>query len=359
MKRNIVIKAIAVIERLIITVAAADRALNVFRKMPANNAIIGHGEFRYRAHKNWGTPKNRDDFPVKDCHEMVMASNNRLLMLTNHPKNNILIYNLDGEIIDSWTLGFDSAHGLTLNQEDGKEYLYICDTNSASVVKTDLSGNVLMKLPMPWEIGLAVKEHEYLPTQTAVAKNGDIYIADGYGTSKIFQFDKTGKFIREFAGKGNKDDSINQAHGIAIDYRGEEPTILVTSRADCCFKRFSMNGEYLATINIPGAFVCRPVIHKDNLYSGACWSNILYMANTGFVTILDKQDKVVSNPGGSAPVYDGEKLNKLHQDQKVFGHCHDVCLDHNDNIYVCQWNSNGVYPVKLERIIEQDAAAAC
>ena len=68
-------------------------------------------------------------------------------------------------------------------------------------------------------------------------------------------------------------------------------------------------------------------------------------------TILDKDNKVVSNPGGTKAEYkDGEIQGRMVQEQAIFNHCHDVCIDEDENIYVCQWNANQTYPVKLERV---------
>ena len=65
---------------------------------------------------------------------------------------------------------------------------------------------------------------------------------------------------------------------------------------------------------------------------------------------LDKKNKVVSNPGGTATVYKKEKLKLMLQETPIFNHCHDVCIDQDKNLYVCQWNANKTYPIKLERI---------
>ena len=116
---------------------------------------------------------------------------------------------------------------------------------------------------------------------------------------------------------------------------------------------FSLDGKYLSTIFLPGAFVCRAVIDEGNIYSGVCWSRLRYLnqtPNSGFVTILDKKDKVVSNPGGTQPAYKDGSLQLMVQDKPTFYHCHDVCIDNDKNIYVCQWNANKTYPVKLERV---------
>jgi hypothetical protein len=71
---------------------------------------------------------------------------------------------------------------------------------------------------------------------------------------------------------------------------------------------------------------------------------------SGFVTILDENDRVVSNLGGSAPEYVDGKLQDMRQTSKLFCYPHDVCIDNDECLYVAQWNSGKVYPYKLEPI---------
>ncbi|MEO1013462.1 MAG: 6-bladed beta-propeller, partial [Bacteroidota bacterium] len=116
----------------------------------------------------------------------------------------------------------------------------------------------------------------------------------------------------------------------------------------------SLDGEYLETFYMPGLFISRPVIDGVNVYSGVCFGmeegNYNMQLNKGFVTILNQDNKVVSNPGGTAPVYKEGKLGLMLQDKPVFKHCHDVCVDRDKNLYVCQWNAGGLYPYKLHRV---------
>jgi hypothetical protein len=141
---------------------------------------------------------------------------------------------------------------------------------------------------------------------------------------------------------------------VCIDARDKNNiTLICTSRGHNSFKRFTLDGKYLSTLFLPGAFVCRAVIDDENIYAGVCWSRLRYLEqtnNSGFVTILDGKDKVISNPGGTAPVYKKGELQLMVQDKPIFNHCHDVCIDNDKNIYVCQWNANKTYPVKLERV---------
>jgi peptidylamidoglycolate lyase len=183
-----------------------------------------------------------------------------------------------------------------------------------------------------------------------VLENGDFYIADGYGAQYIMQYDAKGKLKNFFGGKGQGTQHLDNAHGITIDTRQAASTLLITDRTRTCFKRFSMDGKLLEVITLPGACVCRPVIHGDHLYAAVLRSPNLDAVGTGFVTILDKNNKVVSNIGGTAPEYKDDALQQMAQAEKIFIHPHDVCVDDEENLYVAQWASGKVYPYKFTRV---------
>jgi hypothetical protein len=314
--------------------------------------IIGHGDFQYKVDAKWGM-LDPTKVPVANCHEMVMDRKGRMIMLTDEAKNNVIIYDQSGKLLKTWTLGLDRAHGLTLSDEGDAEYLWICD-NGGRVLKTTLDGVVVSEIVTPVKEEIYTEKMAWVPTETTIGPNGDLYIADGYGSQYFLQYDKDGVFKRKFGGPGSGDAQFSTAHGITVDQRGgKAPTLLCTSRGHNSFKRFSMDGDYIETIFLPGAFVCRPVIHGENLYAGVCWSRLRYLEQTpdsGFVTILDKDNKVVSNPGGTAPEYRNGELQLMVQSQPIFKHCHDVCIDQDENIYVCQWNAGKTYPIKLTRV---------
>jgi len=318
-----------------------------------DETIIGQGQFKYKVDKSWGN-LNPSTTPVNNCHEMIMDNKGRLIMVTDEVKNNIIIYDKSGKLLDSWGHEFPGGHGLTHWDAGGEEFLFISDPNIGKVVKTTLNGKVVMELKSPHELNIYDKADPYKPTETAIGPNGDIYVADGYGSQFIIQYDVEGNYLRHFGGKGDADDQFQTAHGVCIDARDKnDPTLLCTSRAHNSFKRFTLQGSYLSTIFLPGAYVCRPVMDDQNIYAGVCWSRLRYLnqtPNSGFVTILDKEDKVISNPGGTKPEYRNGQLQLMLQEQPIFQHCHDVCIDEDKNIYVCQWNAGKSYPIKLERV---------
>ncbi|GAB3898397.1 peptidylglycine monooxygenase-like protein [Spirosoma agri] len=318
----------------------------------AETSILGHNGFRYRVVPGWGV-LDAGKNPVNDCHEMVQDAKGRILLLTNETKNNILIYDKSGKLLETWGHDYPGGHGLTLGGEGNEQFLLITDTDRHQVIKTDLKGRELMKLDYPKETGVYAYPSQFKPTETAVNPvNGDIYVVDGYGLNYVMQYDKAGKLIRYWGGKGEANDTFDCCHGIVVDRRTSNPTLLITDRRRNALKRFTLDGKYVSTIALPGSYICRPVIHGDNIYGAVFRSTSDSYPDSGYIQILDKNDQVVSTPGGSAPVYQDGKLAEQRKDRSIsaFLHPHDVLVDADDSIYVAQWSSRKTYPVKLERV---------
>ena len=325
--------------------------------------ILGHGDFKYKIVKNWGV-ENLIKTPVADCHEMVQDSKNRLIFCTTEVKNNIIILDKKGKLINSWGHDYPGAHGLTLNNANGEEFLFLTDTDKGEVYKLTLDGQLLLTIKYPYESGIYKdpKVERFSPTETAVAPNGDIYVADGYGSSYILVYDSAGKFKNIFGGKTKEgDEKLIEAHGVCIDTRDKNnPRVIATSRSECGFKYYTMDGQFIESTYYKGSFVCRPIIKGENLFFPVIWSeygenkiNPAWQSRTGYFLVFDKNNKLISAPGVDAIEYEGDKVKHMHQSPKVKGtfmHCHDLCVDDEDSIYIPQWNSDKTFPLKLEKV---------
>jgi hypothetical protein len=270
-----------------------------------DDQTIGHNGFTYKVDKNWAKVSVTNT-PLANCHEMVQDSKGRLIMLGDHTHNNILIFDKSGKLLDYWGTALPGGHGLSISKEGGEDFLLLTDCGwaldrtgntygqSGQVLKTTVDGKLIFAIGHPRTIGIYKDTEPFKPTETAVAPNGDIYVADGYGS------------------------------------------------------------DYIKRIDMPGMYVCRAVINDSNIYAGVCWSKNAQgkqFDGSGFVTILDKDNKVISNPGGDAPVYKNGILQQtLQAKNATFMHGHDVCIDEDKSIYVCQWNANHTAPVKLTRV---------
>jgi peptidylamidoglycolate lyase len=315
----------------------------------SDDPIYGHGKMRYRMDTKWAKADPTIN-PVNDCHEFVQDKKGRIMLLTNETKNNVLVFDKSGKLLDAWGHDFPGAHGFTIFNENGTEFLFITDTVKHQVYKATIDGKILMTIDVPLETGVYKKAEEFVPTETTVDTNGDFFIADGYGAQYVTHYDKNGKLLNYFGGRGDGDEHLDNCHGVLIDRRKSTPTLLVTDRTRNCFKRFSMDGKLIEVIKLPGACVCRPVIKGNHLYAAVLRSPDLGTRDSGFVTILDKDNKVVSNIGGTEPVYKDGVLQPMAQAEKIFLNPHDVCVDTDENLYVAQWASGKVYPYKFTRV---------
>jgi hypothetical protein len=308
--------------------------------------IFGHNNKRYILDNDW--LKNNTNLPgVKDCHEMVFTEDKDIILLTNDTRNNFIRISKTGKIKATYGHQFPGGHGLTIGGVKGDQFLIVTDTDRHQFYKTTLNGDIIQTWDYPAESGKYHDEKSFIPTETAINDDGEIYVADGYGEQYIIHYDKDGKLKNIFGGRGTEPKHLDNAHGICIDKRQKVPTLLVTDRNKCCFKRFSMDGKYLETISLPGANVCRPVIKGDYLYSAVLTTGNTGNSNTGFVAILDKKNRLVSAPGGSTPKYEGARCKESYQTVRLFKHPHDVLVDDEENMYVCQWNSGQVLPYKF------------
>ncbi|QOD60482.1 6-bladed beta-propeller [Polaribacter haliotis] len=323
---------------------------NAFHFNNEKDVIIGHNSHQYKVNMNWG---NLDPLktPVKDCHEIVQDSKGRIVLLTNHTKNNIIIYDKSGKLIETWGTQYPGGHGLTLCKENGEDFLLITDYERHQIIKTTMDGKVVFEVDYPADTGKYNSKEEFKPTETTVLENGDFYVADGYGNQYITHYNHKGELQNIFGGKGTGDSQFLNAHGICYDNRDKNnPSLLISAREMNVLKRFSLDGKYLSSIEVPGALICRPVIHKNDIYFAVLKSKKAPNSDSGFLLIMDENNKVVSCPGATAPTYNNSNLEELYQTIRLFQYPHDVCIDDDENIYVAQWNSGQTYPIKLTRV---------
>lgn len=317
-----------------------------------DEVIIGHDQFKYKVNMGWGL-LDAGVNPVNNCHEIVEDSKGRIIMLTDEVKNNVLIYSKNGKLLESWGNSYPGAHGLTIAGQGADQFLLICDNTRHQVIKTDLAGNKIFVIEYPKETGEYEYPRQFVPTETAVdERTGEIYVVDGYGLNYVIVYDQYGKYLRHWGGKGEGDYQYKCNHGILIDKRKAEPTLLITSRQQNCWKRYDMKGNFLGQIDMPGSFICRPVQRGENLYGAVYRSGSEANEFSGYIQVVDKNDRVVSTPGGSKPVYQQNVLNaqKKEDPAAVFMHPHDVYADSDENLYIAQWASKKSYPIKLERV---------
>jgi sugar lactone lactonase YvrE len=149
---------------------------------------------------------------------------------------------------------FTRAHGVRLDR-DGN--IWATDVGAHTVMKFSPQGEVLLTLGTKGEAGewneAAGSRHFNQPNDIVIAQNGDLFVVQGHtpggGDPRVLRFDRTGKFISTWGGRGKEPGKFEVAHGIAIDRQGQ---LWVTDRENQRIQVFKQDGTFVREIKYAG-----------------------------------------------------------------------------------------------------------
>ncbi|MBV8817940.1 MAG: hypothetical protein JO022_06260, partial [Acidobacteriaceae bacterium] len=241
--------------RTFVTGLAAPLILGATNKSGSAKPVLGEGDHKYEVTHDWGELPATIQYG--NTHGVCEDSHGRIYIhhtvnAASESSDSMVVFDPKGKFIKSWGKDFrGGAHGLHINKEGKQEFLYLCDTKRAVVVKATLDGEEVWsagypKESEPYAKGMPDgKPLKYSPTNLAIAPNGDIYVGDGYGSSYINQYNSKGEYIRTFGGKGKEAGQLDCPHGITVDTRGAEPVLTVADRANNRIQRFTLEGKHI------------------------------------------------------------------------------------------------------------------
>jgi hypothetical protein len=328
-------------------------------KGQSRTPVTGKGEHTYEMlHDFLQLP---DTLKFGNVHGIVVDSQGRIIVChTVHASSaspdSIAIFDPAGRFIKSWG-GPDmrgGAHGLTIRKEGSQEFLYHCDNVKGYVRKTTLDGETVWILHAPVMSGLYANAKEYKPSNLAIAPNGDIYIADGYGKFYIHHYDAQTRHVRSFGGSREIMKPVETGpgttiwpHAIGIDTRGKEPLLMVGERgANSRIQYFTLDAKPLHYV-------------KD----GVRWPStfdfrggVMLMPDLkAVVTLFDANNKLIAHLGDGMQA-DGKTYEgiRTQQDRAAFPPGkfiapHGACFDVEGNILVAEWVEIGRV-TKLRRV---------
>jgi DNA-binding beta-propeller fold protein YncE len=114
---------------------------------------------------------------------------------------------------------FPDKHSIDVDREG---FVWITDRTDQMVYKFTMDGRPLMTLGKKGVAGDNRSTDTFnRPNDVIVAPNGDIFVSDGYGNSRVVHFTKDGRFIRIIGGtKGSGAGEFDLPHGVAMDSKG-------------------------------------------------------------------------------------------------------------------------------------------
>jgi hypothetical protein len=322
---------------------------------PAPPVILGQGDYRYQCINDWGKLPPQIIYGL--THGVAVDSRGFVHVLhtsrnTSPSHDTVVVFDRDGNFVRSWGEEFfGSAHGFDLIVENGHELFYITDMKRG-LFKTTLDGKTIWHVEKPpFYDGKTIK---YIPTNVAVAPNGDVYLADGYGSWYIHHFDRDGNYKKTFGGPDGAIDQPSPSatihpHGLHVDVRGKEPLLVIAEndpkgKLPGRLHAFDLDGthhSYLPT-NV------RSPRHFDRLGKLVVVPDL-----DAVVTLIDEDNRVVAELGDGWTTHDEVRaLRKMPRDHFTPGKfvCpHDAAFDKDGSIFVSEWVEAGRV-TKLQKV---------
>jgi hypothetical protein len=305
--------------------------------------LTGNGEWTCRIRSDWGKLPTGTTFG--GTHGAIAQDNAGHIYVSTQSTTGVLVYGADGALLKTIAGQFPEIHSMVHAEEDGVEYFY-CTVQKGTpsenwlFIKMKTDGTVVQKITAPPEAGFKAP-NEWRLTAAVPGPDGSIFIANGYGDSRIFRFDSKGQYKTSYGSKGSEDGSFNCSHGLAVDTRYDQPLLLVCDRENRRLCQFDFDGKFVRTVTQHLRRPCQVSFYRDY----AVVSEL-----EGRATILDRDNAPVAFLGDNPQKSQWAKYD-IEPEQitrSSFSAAHGCFIDKEANIYISDWNRTGRV-TRLER----------
>jgi hypothetical protein len=220
--------------------------------------------------------------------------------------------------------GFAFAHAVRVDKDDN---VWAVDEGTNIITRFNPDGRIVMvlgKRPDPLEqLAIMPGGGQYSganrpytfhrPTDVAWDPQGNIFVSDGYGDSRVVKFDKSGRFVKSVGTRGNGPMQFSTPHAIAVDLQG---TVYVADRGNSRIIVLDNNLNQKAVYDQVGApwAVCLSQGPHQYLYSSNSFptgNNFDQASTTGEVYKMELDGKVLGRFGKAGHGF--KEFSAIHQ----------------------------------------------
>ena len=302
------------------------------------NALSLPAKDSWKPQPNWlNLPSDREK--VGNMHwDIAVSSNGDVYVSVGDPKAGLQVYGDNGKWKRNVPKAPSDLHGFVIKKEGEKEFIYCVRVGGGELLKLDLDGKTILKIPassIPNKFKRNGKDGKTLVRLTGadVSANGDIFLADGYSSDFIHRFNKKGKYLNSFGGK-DAPYGFRTLHKLVIDTRFNPARIIGMDRANNRVVHLGLDGSFIGVVVEDLLLPACVHIHGD-------WAVIGELH--GRVSILDKKGNIFAQIGGN------EKKDEIGTNRTppakwrkgVVTAPHGITCNSKGDIFVAEWNITG------------------
>ncbi|ATW25869.1 peptidyl-alpha-hydroxyglycine alpha-amidating lyase family protein [Candidatus Formimonas warabiya] len=290
----------------------------------------GFGDYVYELVEGWG--ERRHEWDMSTVPGVAVDANDHVYILSRG-KPPVVVMDRKGRLLEQFgNDGFGRAHAAYLD-ESGT--FFCVDDAGHAVYRFDAGRKVDFTLGnkgVPSDTGCVNKDYKTIthgggpfnyPTDLVIAKDGSIYVSDGYGNARVHKFSAEGKLLFSWGEPGDAPGYFNLPHGITLS--PDEKIVYVADRQNCRIQLFDHEGNYLdqwTGLERPAGVVIR--------------DGIMYVAELKRCNVFDGSPSRISILS-----LDGRLISRLENDlicDPNIGYraAHGVAVDSEGSIYVAQ-----------------------
>ena len=195
--------------------------------------ILGDGP--YRVEYGWGTLPA--EMHLGQVSQLAVDSRNRLHVF-QRAEPPVLVFEPTGAFCGALAEGrIADAHGIAVAPDDR---VFLVDRDAHEILIFDPAGELLGALGERHRPRHGAPFNH--PSDVAVAADGEIYVADGYGNSMVHRFAASGEHRQSWGRPGRGPGEFTTPHAVWVDRQNR---VLVADRENDRVQLFDRDGRYL------------------------------------------------------------------------------------------------------------------
>jgi len=197
--------------------------------------VVVLGEDRYRVEADW---VDLEGGPALQGVSQVAADSQGNVYVFQRSDPPVVVLDPGGHYLGSWGSGLVvDAHGIFVTDDDR---VLLADRDGHRVLCLTRAGEVLFTIGAPDRPRFQAPFNH--PADLAVARDGTIYVADGYGNSCVHRFGPDGAWLGSWGRPGSGPGEFTTPHGVwALD----DGRVLVADRENDRVQVFDGEGGFI------------------------------------------------------------------------------------------------------------------
>jgi streptogramin lyase len=179
-----------------------------------------------------------EELTLGACSAVAVNSTGEIYLF-HRGRQPILCVSPAGKLLRAWgDEHIAKPHGIRIDPDDN---VWVTDTKLHMVFKFSPIGELLLAIGSSEQSGAGENQFDQ-PTDIAFGPDGEVFVSDGYGNSRVVKLNQRGQFVGSWGTAGKNPGEFNLPHSIVVDAKQR---VIVGDRENDRIQVFDLDGKLL------------------------------------------------------------------------------------------------------------------